>query len=105
MIKLPTDANANPIQAVGLLDGGAHSISTSATSARNTQDFNAQTKIISLFATEDVYIRMGDQNVHASSADHFFPKETYYDLALNGATHIAALQVSTGGTLYISEKA
>lgn len=106
---LPTDADDNPIPAVRLKNGGAHNIATSASSARNTTGFASDTRIISLYATQDVYIKFGDSSVTATASDHFFPKNVYYDLAVGGDrtmhyTHVAALQVSTGGTLYISEK-
>lgn len=106
---LPTDADDNPIPAVRFRDGGAHAVVTSGTSARNSTAFDAETRIISIFATEDVYIKFGGAGVTASASDHFFPKNVYYDIALGGGrtphfTHIAALQVTTGGMLYISEK-
>ena len=106
---LPTDVDDNPIPAVRLKDGAAHSITTSGTSAKNTTAFDSETRIISLFATEDVYIKFGGSSVTATTSDHFFPKNTYYDVAIGGGrtaqyTYIAALQVSTAGTLYVSEK-
>lgn len=106
---LPTDLNDNPIPAIRLKDGGAHSITTSGTSARNSTAFDENTKVISLYATEDVYIKCGGASVTATTSDHFFPKGVYYDLAVAGEgtaqyTHIAVLQVSTAGTVYISEK-
>lgn len=106
---LPKDADNQVIPAVRLKEGGAHNIASSAVSARNSTAFAAGTRIISLFATEDVYIKFGDDTVSATSADHYFPKGIYYDIAIGGDkvphyTHMAVLQVSTGGTVYISEK-
>lgn len=106
---LPKDADNNVIPAVRLKGSKAHSITTTATSAKNSTAFDASTRIISLFATEDVYVKFGDSSVTATASDHFFPKGIYYDFAIGGDkvghyTHVAALQVSTGGTLYISEK-
>jgi len=106
---LPTDIDDNPIPAVRLCAGGAHAITTSGTTARNSTAFDAGTRIISLYATENVYIKFGGASVTAAATDHFFPKGVYYDFAIGGDrtphyTHVAALQVSTGGTLYISEK-
>lgn len=106
---LPLDNDNNPVPAVRLRDGKAHSITSSGSSARNATAFDDDTRVISIYATEDVYIAFGDSTVTADSGDHFFPKETYYDLAIGGSkvshyTHMAVLQVSTGGTVYISEK-
>lgn len=106
---LPTDADDNPIPAVRLRNGGAHTIVTSGVSARNATAFDSETRIVSLYATEDVYLRFGDGAVTANAADHFFPKNVYYDFAIGGDrtphyTHIAVMQASAGGTLYISEK-
>lgn len=107
---LPTDANENVIPAVRLKSGGSHSISaTTAASARNSSAFDADTRIVSLYATEDMYVKFGDSGVSAASTDHFFPKGIYYDFAIGGGktaqnTHVAARAVSADGTLYVSEK-
>ncbi len=106
---LPTDADDNPIPAVRLKDGAAHAITTSGASARNSTAFDEETRIISLYATEDVYLKFGGASVTATSDDHFFPKGVYYDFAIGGgntaqSAYVAALQVSTAGTVYISEK-
>lgn len=107
--KLPLDSNDNPIPALRLKDGGAHVIATSAASARNSTAFDADTRVISVYATEDVYLNFGDSSVSATTSDHFFPAGVYYDVALGGGatahdTYVAALRVSTNGQLYISEK-
>lgn len=110
MTTLPLDKNSNPVPALRLkAAGGAHTISVSGTSARNSTGFHAATRVVSLYATTDVYVRFGGASVTAAATDHFFPAGTYYDIAIGGgetghATHIAALQVSSGGTLYVSEK-
>ena len=106
---LPTDADDNPIPAVRLKAGGAHTIATSGVSARNAIAFDSETRIVSLYASEDVYVKFGDAGVSATSADHFFPKGVYYDFAVGGDrtphyTHVAVLQVTTGGNFYVSEK-
>lgn len=110
MTVLPLDSNKNPIPALRLKSsGGAHAITVSGTSARNSTAFADTTRVISLYSTTDVYVRLGGAAVTADSSDHFFPANTYYDIAIGGddtghATYLAALQVSGGGTLYISEK-
>ncbi len=107
--KLPLDSNKNPIPALRLKNSGAHVISSAASSARNTTPFNADTRVISVYASEDVYINFGGASVTATSSDHFFPAGTYYDFAIGGDgtghyTHIAVLRVNADGNVYVSEK-
>lgn len=107
---LPTDINNLPIPALRLADGGAHAISTSATAARNSTAIGDDTRVISIYATEDVFLKFGgDDSVTADSADHFFPKGIYYDFGIGGRkrgkiTHVSAIRASEDGTVYISEK-
>ena len=106
---LPTDENNNPIPALRLRDGGAQKISVTATSARNATAFDADTRVISVYATSAVYIRFGGSSVTAAATDHYFPANTYYDIAIGGEesshyTHIAAIRADADGILYISEK-
>lgn len=107
--KLPLDINDNPIPAMRLRDGGAHAISSSSTSAKNSSAFNDDTRVVSVYATQPVYLNFGDSSVTATTSDHYFPAGIYYDIALGGdgaahAAHLAVLQVSVGGTVYVSEK-
>ena len=46
--KLPLDSNDNPIPALRLKDGGAHTISTSTSSARNATAFGDDVHVISV---------------------------------------------------------
>lgn len=109
--SLPTDVNANVIPAMRLKSGGAHTIAASTTTTRNATAFNADTKVISLYATTAVYVKFGTSSVTATSADHYFPAGTYYDFAISGGdvkgpqnTHVAAMALTGTGTVYISEK-
>ncbi|PZP56320.1 MAG: hypothetical protein DI586_04145 [Micavibrio aeruginosavorus] len=107
---LPTDENNHPIPALRLRDGGAHKITAAASSARNATAFDADTKIISLYATAGVFIRFGGSAVAATNTDHYFPAGVYYDVAIGGDeakqyTHVAVIRAdSTDGMLYVSEK-
>ncbi|MDH5722605.1 MAG: hypothetical protein OEY94_04700 [Alphaproteobacteria bacterium] len=107
---LPQDSNDNPIPALRLKSGGAHSISAAAASARNSTAFAAETKIVSLYSDVAVYVRFGDSAVTAATTDHYFPAGLYYDIAIGGEntahyTHVAVLRAGvTDGTVYISEK-
>ena len=107
--RLPTDTNDVAIPALRLNPGAAHSITANTSSNRNSVAFDSGTRVISLYATEDVFVNFGDASVTASTSDHFFPQGVYYDIAVAADasadySHIAVLQVSTPGTVYISEK-
>jgi hypothetical protein len=107
---MPQDSDSNPIPALRLRSGsGAHAITASGTSARNTTAFNDETRVISVFATVPVYINFGDAGITATNTSHYFPEGVYYDFSIGGDnaghySHLAVLQVSAGGTVYISEK-
>ena len=108
---LPKDADNNTIPALRMRDNGAHNITTSAISARNSIAFDSGTKVVSIYATEPVFIAFGDSSVTATTSDHYFPAGVYYDIAISGGSgkgsqnlYIAALSAGVDGTLYISEK-
>lgn len=106
---LPTDENNNPIPALRLRDGGAQKVTVTAASARNATAFDADTRIVSLYATDAVYIRFGGSSVTATTSDHYFPANTYYDIAIGGeesnhANYIAVIRANADCILYISEK-
>ena len=107
--KLPLDVNDNPIPALRMKNGGAHVITSGASSVRNSNAFDAETRVVSLYASEPVYVNFGDSSVTASASDHYFPAGLYYDVSLGGdgaphATHVAVLQVLSAGNVYVSEK-
>ncbi len=106
---MPTDENNNPIPALRLRDLAAHKITVTATSARNTTAFNTGTRVVSLYATGPVYVRFGGSGVTATTNDHYFPANVYYDIAIGGeesaqTLYVAALRADTDCMLYISEK-
>lgn len=106
---LPQDSNDNPIPALRLKSDGAHSISASVSSARNSTAFDDATRVVSIYAEEPVYIKFGDSSVTASGSDHYFPAGVYYDFAIGGGraahyTHVAVIAASGDGSVYISEK-
>jgi hypothetical protein len=108
---LPKDADNNVIPALRLADGGAHTLAVGAAPTRNNNAFKEDTKIISLYTTAPAYVKLGDQNVTATTTDHFFPAGTYYDIAITGGAgksaqdmYLSVLRVTDDGTLFISEK-
>ncbi len=106
---LPRDSSDHPIPALRLRSGGGHSISATGTAARNSTAFNAETRVISVYATVAVYLKFGGDSVTATSSDHYFPAGVYYDFAIGGDsaghyTHVSVLAASGNGSVYISEK-
>ena len=107
---LPRDAHGNPIPAVRLKAGAAHTIAVGAASARNSVAFGADTRLVSLYATGPLHINFGGGTVTAAATDHYYPGGFYYDFAIGGDetahyTHVAALRAGGSDcTLYISEK-
>ncbi len=107
---MPQDSDNNPIPVLRLKSGaGAHSITASGSSARNSTPFNAATRVVSVYATVPVYMNFSDSTVTATSSHHYFPDGVYYDFSVGGDqsnhfTNLAVLQVSSGGAVYISEK-
>ncbi len=108
---LPKDADNNIIPALRLRDNGAHTLNTSVTSVRNSIAFDQETKVISIYATEPVFLNFGDNTAVATANDHYFPAGVYYDVAISGGSgkgaqdvYIAALAAESAGVLYVSEK-
>ena len=108
---LPKDADNNTIPAMRLRPDGAHAISATTTSARNSAAFPADTKVVSLYATGPVYVKFGPSTVTAANTDHYFPTGIYYDFAISGGdtkgphnTHVAVLAAGSACTVYVSEK-
>ena len=106
---MPRDDNLFPIPALRLRQDGAHVIAVGAVSAANARAFSPSTRVIGIYATGPVFLRTGGETVTASTSDHYFPANTYYDLALGDGlqerhTRIAALRAAGDCTLYISEK-
>ena len=109
MTTLPRDNDNNAIQALKLKPSGAHSISATASSSRNTTAFDDDTRIVGFYATGAVYMSFGDASAVATSSDHYFPGGLYYDFAIGGDktlhfSHVAVLAVDADCTVYISEK-
>ncbi len=110
MTSLPVDYNSNPVPVMRLKKDGAHAIAAGASTARNAAAFDADTKVISLYATVPVFLKMGDDSVTATASDHYFPAGIYYDFAIEGSasvhySHMAVLRADgVDGMVYISEK-
>lgn len=108
MTTLPLDSLGNPIPTLGYVDGGARTVALTASSARNASGISTGTRVVTLYATVPCFIRLGDNTVTATSTDHYFPADVYYDIAVGADSKdrfIAAIRAgATDGTLYISER-
>ena len=110
MTSMPTDSDNNPIPALRLRPDAAHAIAAGTSAGRNTIPFDSKTKVVSVYTTQPVFLKFGDQNVQATSADHFYPTGIYYDFAIGGdkvghATHLSAIRAdTTDAVVYVSEK-
>ncbi len=106
---LPRDAENIPLNALRYKDNSAHSIDVTAISTQNATAFDAQTKIVSLYATGPVFLRFGDNSVSAALTDHYFPAGVYCDVSIGGGktahdTHVAVVAADYDCKLYISER-
>lgn len=109
MTTLPRDSDNTPIPALRLNPNGSHRISATSTAARNTTAFDDNTRVISVYATNDVYIQFGDSAINATATGHFFPKGLYYDFAIGGdktlqTQYLSVLAASSDCDVYVSEK-
>lgn len=104
---MPHDASGGFVQVLRPLAGGAHHVSFDATQ-RNSSAFDAATRSIEIFATEDCYFQTGDGSITATSADHFLPADVSRVYAVGGDkqiqhSHIAVVKDTTAGVLHVSE--
>lgn len=109
MTLLPADTNNNPIPVLRPRPGYAQTVAVTATSARNATAFDAITRVIGVYATVPMFIRLGNSSVTATTADHYLPADTYMDISVAGGAaqsygYVAAIRASSDGTLYVSEK-
>lgn len=109
MTLLPTDTNNNPIPVLRPRPGYAQSVAVTATSARNATAFDAITRVIGIYSTVPIFVRLGNSSVTATTSDHYLPADTYMDISIASSSvqsyaYIAAIRSSSDGTLYISEK-
>ena len=108
MTDLPSDNQGNPIQALRL-GPAAQKISFTGTTARATNPFSANVRVVYLYATSDCFVKFGpDNTVVATANDFFIPSGTMLPFAVRtdqgpSYNYIAAIQSSAAGILYISE--
>ena len=111
MSKQPRDDANAPIPVLALRPNGGQQINIGSTSARSAA-VHGSVRVVTLYATVDALIEIGDETVVAnSSSSHFLPAGLPYDISLGAETrpsdnarYIACIQASESGTLYISER-
>jgi len=106
--SLPIDSQGNAIPALRPRPGHARELTITGTSTRNATAFEADTQVISLYATADAKIALGNATITATSGDHFIPAGQYLYIAIGNkmrtrASHIAVIATDGDGTLHISE--
>ena len=107
---LPIDSNSNPIPVLSILPDGGQKVAVTAASARNATNFQTETRVVSLYATEDMYIQFGNATVTSNVNTAFFlAKGVYKDFAVNDRDElkflrVAAIRATVDGTLYVHER-
>src|SRR5688572_14582697 len=104
---LPLDNQGNAIPVLAILPAGGQKVAATVASARQTTAFKGETRVVSLYATEDMYIEFGNASVTANTdTSFFFAKGIYKDFAVNDRDevkflHVAAIRATADGTLYV----
>jgi len=109
MSRQPKDENNNAIPILPLKPGGGQSVAITAASARSTA---ITTQAITLHATANCFVEIGDSTVIANGlTSHYIPELQTYDIGTGiafGAAdtrHVAVIRADTqNGTLFISER-
>ena len=83
--------------------GATQSITTSGTSAATSNAVGAQVNDVLITATEDAFIVFGAAPVATATNGIFITKNYPHYFAIHGGEKVAAIQATTGGTVYVSE--
>jgi len=103
----PRDDMGVALPVLRLRLGGAHVVALGP--SQSTVPLAPETRVVAVHATVDCWIATGDADVVATAASHHLPVGAYLHLSLGddrrgGAhSHIAAIQSTETGTLFISE--
>jgi len=112
MSKQPRDDSNYPIPLLSFRPHRAQPISFTVSSATLSDSFSASVRVISIYATEDCYIELGDNSIVATSADsHFIPAGIYLDVSLGSENdarynykYLSVLGATASGVLHVSER-
>lgn len=85
------------------INGSAHDISVSTTTARTTTKFTEPE--IRIYCATAAYLKFGDNTVEASTSayDFYVPAGVSVDLKTGGAGYVAVILASGTDTAYINE--
>lgn len=84
------------------VNGGCQTAAFLATSVAISTAVGAQTRRVTLYATQDCHVRF-DATPVAVTTDFFLPASTQIMLAIRPGEKVAAIRASADGTLYVSE--
>ena len=109
MSRQPIDDNNYAIPILPLKAGGGQSVAIGAGSLRSTA---VTTQAVTLHATANCFVEIGDATVVASvTTSHYLPELQTYDVSTgilfgtSDTRHIAVIRADTqNGTLFISER-
>ena len=109
MSRQPKDDNNNPIPILPLKASGGQSVAVGAGSARST---GVTTQAVTLHATANCFVEIGDATVVASvTTSHYLPELQTYDVSTGilfgtaDTRHVAVIRADAqNGTLFISER-
>lgn len=101
--NLTRDVSGTAVQCLTPTGDGSE-ITTSGSSASAALPTGlASGEICRIAATEDAYIKFGTSGLTAATTDILMPAGVEYFVVPDGATHLAAIQVSTAGTVQVME--
>ena len=108
MSRQPKDDNNNPIPILPLKASGGQKVSIAAASARSTA---VTTQAVTLHATANCFVEIGDSTVTAStSTSHYLPELQTYDISTgilfgtSDTVYVAVIRDTADGVLFISER-
>jgi hypothetical protein len=112
MSKQPRDDANEPIPVLGLKPAGGSKINFNPSSSSLSTQFSASIRVITLYATDDCYVEIGNAAVQANtSTSHFVPSGFLYDIALGSQfisaetfKYISVIGATVSGVLHISER-
>lgn len=112
MSKQPKDDDNDPIPLLSYRPAKGHQITTDIATSVRSQEFSASVRVISIFATENCFIELGDNAVTADkNTSHFIPASMYLDISLGSNIianqnykYLSVISLSTAGLLFISER-
>jgi hypothetical protein len=106
MVKQLKDSGGAIIPILGYASHSGQSVVYEADAANTSTEISSS--IISILASSNVFIELGNASVQASNSNsNFILASTPYDISMGGernSTYISVRGVDAAGTLYISER-